>query len=584
MLSPVSKTRGRAVILSKLRIWTSTVAMAAGLAAAMPVAPALAESLSGAYLASRQARYGSDFAAAAQYLSMALARDPSHPLLLDSAIQAFVSVGKIALALPIARKAEADGVGSQAGRMILAANEAKTGQFEALIARAESEKGSGPLVDGLMIAWAQVGLGDMSAALKAFDAVGKERGLASFAQYHKALALASVGDFEAAEKIFVADGAGALQGTRRGMVARLQIMSQVEKTTEAVALMDQVFGSDLDPELRDMRGDLEAGKPLPFSLARGAADGTAEVFYSIAGALSDEANPDYTLLYTRAALYLRPGHTDAALLAAGLLEDLEQHELAVEVYRSVPQDDPAFHAAELGRAAALRAAGKDEAAMEVLEQLARTSPDLPAVHVTIGDYLRAKDDFKGAVAAYDRALALYGDSQPSLWFLFYARGIAHEQMKDWQASEADFRKALELNPNQPQVLNYLGYSLVERGESLDEALDMIERAVASRPDSGYIVDSLGWVLFRLGRYDEAVGHMERAAELVAVDPIINDHLGDVYWSVGRKLEAEFQWQRALSFEPEEKDAARIRRKLEVGLDAVLAEEGAAPLKVANDDN
>jgi tetratricopeptide (TPR) repeat protein len=135
-------------------------------------------------------------------------------------------------------------------------------------------------------------------------------------------------------------------------------------------------------------------------------------------------------------------------------------------------------------------------------------------------------------------------------------------------------------------LNYLGYSLVEKRKNLDEALDMIERAVAARPDSGYIVDSLGWVLYRLGRYDEAVGHMERAVELMPVDPVVNDHLGDVFWAVGRKREAEFQWKRALSFirageGDGEADPDRIRRKLEVGLDVVLAEEGAEPLKVAN---
>ncbi len=137
------------------------------------------------------------------------------------------------------------------------------------------------------------------------------------------------------------------------------------------------------------------------------------------------------------------------------------------------------------------------------------------------------------------------------------------------------------------MLNYLGYSLVEEQRKLDEALDMIERAVAASPDSGYIVDSLGWVYYRLGRYDEAVMQMERAVELEAVDPVINDHLGDVYWAVGRKREAQFQWQRALSFiaygqTDTEAEPDRIRRKLEVGLDAVLEEEGAPPLRVAND--
>ena len=146
-----------------------------------------------------------------------------------------------------------------------------------------------------------------------------------------------------------------------------------------------------------------------------------------------------------------------------------------------------------------------------------------------------------------------------------------------EKADADFRKALELNPDQPLVLNYLGYSLVERGEKLDEALGMIQRAVAAQPDSGYIVDSLAWALFTLGRYSEALDPMERASILEPVDPIVTDHLGDVYWAVGRKLEAEFQWHRALSFDPEEEQATRIRRKLEIGLDAVLAEEGALPL-------
>ena len=154
-------------------------------------------------------------------------------------------------------------------------------------------------------------------------------------------------------------------------------------------------------------------------------------------------------------------------------------------------------------------------------------------------------------------------------------------------SESDFRKALELRPEQPQVLNYLGYSFLEMQTNMDEALDLIERAVALRPDSGYIVDSLGWGLYRLGRYEEAVGHMERAVELMPVDPVVNDHLGDVYWAVGREREAEFQWRRALSFIDEDgssdADPDRVRRKLEIGLDAVLEEEGAPPLEVANDD-
>jgi tetratricopeptide (TPR) repeat protein len=223
----------------------------------------------------------------------------------------------------------------------------------------------------------------------------------------------------------------------------------------------------------------------------------------------------------------------------------------------------------------------------VLEQLTRSHGDLAVVHSTLGDVLRAQDDYAGAIAAYDHAIGLAAENAPVRWVLYYSRGIAYERSGNQEKSEADFRAALAINPEQPQVLNYLGYSMVEQGRNLDEALEMIERAVTASPDSGYIVDSLGWVLYRLGRYDEAVGHMERAVELLAVDPVVNDHLGDVYWAVGRRRAAEFQGRRALSFIKEEDtdteaDPTRIRRKLAVGLGKVLEEEGAPPLKASND--
>jgi len=220
---------------------------------------------------------------------------------------------------------------------------------------------------------------------------------------------------------------------------------------------------------------------------------------------------------------------------------------------------------------------------EHFEEEAEAHPERRMVLVALGDMLRTEERFDAAADAYDRAIALFTQDAAEQWIVYFARGIAHEREDRWPLAEADFRKALELNPGQPSVLNYLGYSWIDMGENLDEALAMIEQAVAARPDSGHIVDSLGWGLYRLGRYEEAVVHMERAAELLPVDPIVNDHLGDVYWAVGRRTEARFQWHRALSFAPEPEDEARIRRKLDVGLDAVLAEEGAPPLQMAGED-
>ena len=234
--------------------------------------------------------------------------------------------------------------------------------------------------------------------------------------------------------------------------------------------------------------------------------------------------------------------------------------------------------AEIGRAEALESAGNTEAALEALRNLSRSHAGVMQVHVALGDMLRRAEKFDEAITAYTAALDLVAAPQEQHWVLFYTRGIAHERQKQWDQAEADFRKALALSPDQAQVLNYLGYGFIDMNRNLDEALAMIERAVELAPNTGYILDSLAWGYYRLGRYADALAPMEKASLMEPVDPIVTDHLGDVYWAVGRKLEARFQWRRALSFDPEEKEADRIRRKLEVGLDAVLAEEGAAPLK------
>lgn len=543
--------------------------------------PASAQGVSGSYLAARHASMFSDFRAAADYYARAMAMDRANPGLMENGVQAYIGLGEVDRAVAVARRLISLGVTSQIANMTLRADQIKRERFEQALTDIEAGQTVDPLVDGLLKAWTQVGVGRMSEALESFDEVAGSQGIEVLGLYHKALALALVGDFEGADEILSGREAGTLQLTRRGVVAFAEILSQLERNVDAIELIDDSFDGEPDPALTELRGKLEAGKMLPFTAVRNAKDGAAEVFLVIAGALNGEAADGYTLLYSRVAEYLRPDSVDAILLSAALLEQLERYELATEAYNGVSRDHPSFDASEMGRADALRKSGKTEAAIEVLEQLVRSRPENPLVFVALGDALSKLERYEEAGKAYDVAIALYSDPKRAQWLVFFARGIAFERTKRWAKAEADFRHALELNPDQPQVLNYLGYSYVEMGTNLDEALEMIQRAVATEPDSGYITDSLGWVLFRMGQYGEAVGHLERATELMPGDPVVNDHLGDVFWAVGRKIEAEFQWRRALSFDPEEKDATRIRRKLEVGLDVVLEEEDAKPLTVTS---
>ena len=566
-------------------VFARATVLAAALAAG--AAPVLAQSnrgLAGPYLAARAAISTNDYEAAARYYARALIRDGRNPELLQNAIIAQMGLGNLARAEPIARQLQATGADNQIANLVLVLDRAVREDWNGVLEDYAAGLSVGPLVDGLLEAWVLLGTGDAQAAEAAFERVGEETGMPVFGRYHSALARALVGDLEAAEEIFSgAEGESPLRLTRRGTMARVQVLSQLDRNDDALALIAETFGADLDPALASMRTALQAGEALPFDMITSPSDGLAEVFYTVAGALTGEAQSGYTLLYSRAAEALRPDHVDAMLLSAQLLDQMEQYELATETYNRVPRSHPAFHAAEIGRAEALERSGNEAAAIEVLEQLAESHGDQASVHVTLGDMLRRLERFAEATPAYSRAIDLFTEDRSEHWIVYFARGITYEREDQWPQAEADFRKALELNPGQPSVLNYLGYSFIDKEENLEEAMEMIREAVAARPDSGHIVDSLGWGLYRLGRYEEAVEHMERAAELLPVDPIVNDHLGDVYWAVGRKVEAKFQWNRALSFDPEPEEAKRIRRKLEVGLDQVLAEEGADGLEVAGED-
>lgn len=565
----------------KLARLTLAIAISATVSSGVAVADA------GSYLAARSAMMDSDYSEASQYYSRALVRDPGNATLLENAATAFLGLGDLDHAADVARRMVATGASGQLGSLILTGDNARNDDWQAVRDGFEEGQSVGPLFDGLAKAWSLLGSGNMSAALEAFDEVAGNGGVEAFGLYHKALALGSVGDFESAAEILSGDAGTTVRLSRRGIVAYAEVLSQLERNSDAVDLINESFGSSLDPYLEEIKTRLEAGETLTFETVTTPLDGLAEVYFSIANALRNEAQPAYTLLYSRMAMGLREDHIDALLLSAELLEALERYDLATEVYDTVPRDDPSFHAAEIGRAEALRRSGREEAAIEVLRQLAKSHEHLPMVHITLGDTLRGMERFEEAKKPYDRAIELLGTPEAQHWIVYFARAIANERTGDWEQAEADFRKALELEPDQPQVLNYLGYSFLEMQKNYDEALEMIERAVELRPDSGYILDSLGWGLYRLGRYEEAVGHMEKAVERMAIDPIVNDHLGDVYWAVGRYREAEFQWHRALSFitdetDPKDVDPKRIRRKLEVGLSKVLEEEGAPPLKVAND--
>ena len=543
------------------------------------------DGLAGSYLAARQASIAGDFQIASNYLERVVESDPGNIDALESLILSQIAIGRFDQAIPLSDRIVEAGVQSQVAHIVQIAKAVQQENYKALVDQLDLQKGIGhSVVDGLLIAWASVGAGDVQAALAQMKALQDQETSVALIHYHMALIYSVVGDFETAETLFekIEDEPGAL--TRRAIIVRLQSLMMSGAFDKAAAVLARFFGQNLDPELRQISEEIRANKAPRKRLIRSVPDGISEIFHAIAKALNSETQDDYTLMHARIATVLSSQHVDAILLTARILENMGQFDLATKTYQKILPDNPIFHLAELGRAEALWDSGNVDAAIEALENLTRSHQKMVRAYRLLGNYLRYEERYREAIKVYDDAIKLSDTENQSTWQLFYSRGIAYERLDVWSKADRDFREALRLNPDQPLVLNYLGYSLVEKKIQLDEALVMIEKAVELRPESGFVVDSLGWVLFRMGRYDEAVPHLERAAQLEPIDPIINDHLGDGYWSVGRKREAHFQWRRALSFDPEEAEADRIRRKLEVGLDQVLQEEGAEPLTVAQNND
>jgi tetratricopeptide (TPR) repeat protein len=330
--------------------------------------------------------------------------------------------------------------------------------------------------------------------------------------------------------------------------------------------MRQNTGSDLAVSVAAAK---PAGPPPP--TIRSPADGLAESLFDLASVLNQAETIDLALLYDRFALSLRPQFPLAQLLLADVLSAQNKPEESLVVLRGIPADSPYSWSARLRATVNLDTLDRSDEAVTQLKAMAGEKQDLIGAEVQLGDILRSKKQFAEAVTAYDEAIRRADLSGlPERWTLFYDRGVVLERSGQWKRAESDLQHALELKADQPAVLNYLGYSWIDRGENLQRGLKMIEKAVALRPEDGYIVDSLGWAHYRMGDYASAVESLEKATELVPEDPTINDHLGDAYWQTGRLVEARYQWRRALQFGPQQDEIKPIEAKLEHGLNAAAA--------------
>lgn len=524
-------------------------------------------SSAGSYLAGRHAQHDSDWDTATLYLLRTLKHDPDNIMLLQRGFIMALGSGKTEVADALSREIIRLDSNPELSLIYMAVDAMSREDYRAAtkFLNAIPDNGVGRYTKPLLKAWSQAGMGNINAAHNALN--GLPHNATEFDkalhQLHKGLLHQFVREYDKADAIFRKINLEML--TLRSSFAVAAYYEQTARQDKARAIYNAMRadwdnGSYLDTAI----ARLDAGRPTSLTMDS-PVDGAVAALFDLGNMLYQQEAVESALIYSRMAKHLKPQSDFTSILLGDVLSAHDRLEESVTQYRVVTPESDLYRASRLRAAEMLERSDRTDEALAMLGRLAKDHGESADIQIAIGDLHRRNESFADAVVAYDRAFDIIGDVTEKHWGLLYARGIALERTNQWERAEADLLKALEFRPDHPLVLNYLGYSWAEQGINLDRALDMVERAVILRPDDGYIIDSLGWVLYRMGYFDQAVPLLERASEMLPNDSTINDHLGDAYWQVERKREARFQWHRALHLSDEEHDRDSIQAKLSNGL-------------------
>lgn len=371
---------------------------------------------------------------------------------------------------------------------------------------------------------------------------------------------------ETAFRALIARGdPGAIASTNLGA-----LLERRGRSADAQAIYDAALtrnpGDQALTEARARAAARREAPPLP-SLREAA----AEALVAPASVLIVQKQEEVALAYLRLALRLDPTRDTAWVLVGDILSDAGDLDGARAAWLTPKAGSLEFVAARGKLAWSYQGAGKKDEALKIGRETLAAAPDSREAATTLADLLRANERYDDSVKVLDRLIAQQGPTPD--WRLLYMRAVDYQQSDHWSAAERDLTTALKRRPDEPELLNFLGYSWIDRGEKLHEALAMVQKAVDAEPKSGAMLDSLGWGYFRLGDFQTAVEKLEAAVSIEAGDPDVNNHLGDAYWRVGRKVEARFQWNRVLTLEPTAKLKAEVEAKLKAGLDPIVAMSG-----------
>ncbi|MGA1829462.1 tetratricopeptide repeat protein [Rhizobium wenxiniae] len=535
------------------------------------------KSFAGAFLAARTADVDHDYPTAIALYRKALDFEPANLEIRERLMISLLLNGDFAEGLKEADALKGDTAVERVTKIVRGLDALRSGKYDSAkkILAYEGPNDLDRLTHLLLSGWAEVGAGKGKKAISTISGLKGPAWFKVFTDYHLGAMAIVAGDTSTARQYLnraVTNNeavATAPDTFMRAVMALARLEASAgnkQKALDAISVGDGMI-SNYAP-LKALRQSIEKGE-TPAQQVTTAAEGAAGVLFSIGGALNRQGAEDMVALYLQISHALDEKSADTLIMLGGIAEKLEQPQRAIAFYQQVPEDSPMRRISELQLGITLSDTGKIDEAKSHLKELIQSDPADIRSYIAYGSVLSEAKDYKEMAANYDKAVEVIGSvPRQSDWSVFFQRGIAYERLKEWPKAEPNFRKALELNPEQAQVLNYLGYSLVDMNLNLDEGLKMIQAAVDARPDDGYIVDSLGWAYYRLGRFDDAVTELEKAIQLRAGDATINDHLGDAYWRVGRKLEAVYQWNRTLISEGEDVNREHVKQKIENGLPAL----------------
>lgn len=515
----------------------------------------------GAYLSARFAQSRHDWKQANGFLDQLITAGISEPNVLRRGMILSMGAGDVERAISLAHrivKTDPDSRNSVA-QVFLVIEAVNRGQYdmaaERLVKTPQDDMTAfiGPVLEG----WIKAGQGKLEVArlrenpLQLYHAVLMAAYLKNEVELKKLL-----------ERFAGSDGVSIADSERLG-----DLYAYTGDQAKAMAFYHTVLKEwPHDRDVSEKISRLKEGKGQEnFAGAKDPKHGLALAFFDIAKVLFQEKNDESARVLSSMAMYLNPDIAEARFLLGYIAQRHERYEEAIAHFSEVEEGSKFYSDARRNIADCYEGAGDFARAQAILKELAEKNGDLEA-QIKVGDIYRRQDQFAKAVEAYDKAEVMLGGTvTKKYWHLLYMRGMSHEQNGDWEKAEKDLLASLKFEPEHPYILNYLGYAWADRGMNLGEALGMVRKASALRPDDGYITDSLGWVLYRMGQYKDAVPELERAVSLLPYDPVINDHLGDAYWRVGRVMEARFQWTRAKNHSEEEKLRLEIGEKLVSGL-------------------